>query len=523
VSANQTYSTGITDDGGIAITRSNGTTIIDAVGMSNGSAFKESTPLAPLSTNVDQSYERKPGGAFGNGTDTNNNVADFIFNASSSNPQNSSSGCLDLFSADLSITKSDSPDPVITGANVTYTITVTNNGAADAQSVVVTDNLPGSVSFVSCAANNGGICGGSGNNRTITFSSLTSGSSATITLVATTNGPAGSTISNMATISSATPDANTGNNSASATTSVQAPLPGLSINNVTLNEGNSGTTTFGFTVSLSAPAPAGGVTFDVATQDSTALAANNDYVARSLMSQTIPAGQTSYPFDVSVIGDTIVEPNETFFVNVSNVTNAIVADGHGQGTIQNDDAATLVISQLYAGGGNAGAQYTNDFVELFNRGATTINFTVTPYSVQYAGATASFSSNKVDLTSGTIAPGQYFLLQLSSGGASGVALPTPDATGSISMAAAAGKVALVAGTTSLTGSGCPLPGTVADLVGYGTTADCFEGSGRAPAPSNTTADLRKNGGCADTNDNAADFLLTAPLPRNSSSPPSPAP
>jgi uncharacterized protein (TIGR03437 family) len=299
--------------------------------------------------------------------------------------------------------------------------------------------------------------------------------------------------------------------------------PTLSINDISASEGNSGTTTFTFTVTSSLPAPVGGITFDIATaagtaQDDTPLTEDNDYVAKSLTAQTITAGNTTYTFDVTVNGDTFVETNETFFVNVTNASGATIGDGVGQGTIQNDDGAFLVISEVYAGGGNSGAQYTNDFVEIFNRGTTTINFAVTPYSVQYAGATASFGSNKVDLTSGTIAPGQYFLVQLSSGGASGVALPTPDATGSINMAAAAGKVALVAGAASLTGSGCALPGTVADLVGYGTTADCFEGSGRAPAPSNTTADLRKNGGCADTNDNAADFLLTAPLPRNSSSP-----
>ncbi len=74
----QTYGTGITDDGGIAITGSNGTTIIDAVGMSGGSAFKEGTTLSPLSGNLDQSYERKPGGSFGNGVDTNNNSVDFV-------------------------------------------------------------------------------------------------------------------------------------------------------------------------------------------------------------------------------------------------------------------------------------------------------------------------------------------------------------------------------------------------------------------------------------------------------------
>jgi uncharacterized protein (TIGR03437 family) len=512
--ANQTYGNGITDDGGIAITGSNVTRIIDAVGMSSGSLYKEGNTLASLSGTVDQSYERKPGGTFGNGVDTNNNAGDFRL-TTPSNSQNSSSGCLDTSSADLSIAKADSPDPVTIGANVIYTLILTNNGAADAQNVTVTDNLPAAVTFVSCGSTGGGVCDGSGNNRTVTFLALASGSSASITLVVTPNGPAGTTITNKATVSSATPDSNTGNNSAIANTFVQAPLPGLSINDVATNETNSGTTTFSFTVSLSAPAPFAGVTFDIATQDDTATA--GDYVSKSLTSQTISSGQQTHTFDVTVNGDTLVEFDEAFLVNVTNVSGATAMDSQGQGTIQNDDNANLVISQVYSGGGNTGAQFTHDFVEIFNRGVTSISFAATPHSVQYAGATASFGSSKVDLTSGTMAPGQYFLVQLS-GGANGAPLPTPDASGSIAMAATAGKVALVTGTTALTGSGCPLVATVADFVGYGTTANCFEGSGRAPTPSNTTADLRKAGGCADTNDSAADFLVSAPFPRNTISP-----
>jgi uncharacterized protein (TIGR03437 family) len=514
--ANQTYGTGITDDGGIAITGSDVTRIIDAVGMSSGSAYKEGNTLAPLSGSADQSYERKPGGTFGNGVDTHNNASDFRL-TTPSHSQNSSSGCLDTSSADLSIVKADSPDPVTIGSNVTYTLTVTNNGAAIAQNVTVTDNLPAAVTFVSCGATAGGVCDGSGNNRTVTFLSLASGSSATITLVVTANGPAGTTVTNTATVSSATPDSNTGNNSAIANTFVEAPLPGLSINDVATNETNSGTTTFSFTVSLSAPAPAAGVTFDIATEDNTATAAGGDYVSKSLTGQTISSGQQTYTFDVTVNGDMLVESNETFLVNVTNLSGAIAMDTQGQATIQNDDMANLVISQVYAGGGNTSAHFTHDFVEIFNRGTTSISFAATPYSVQYAGATANFGSNKVDLTSGTMAPGQYFLVQLS-GGANGAPLPTPDASGSIAMAATAGKVALVAGTTALTGSGCPLAATVADFVGYGTTANCFEGSGRGSAPSNTTADLRKAGGCTDTNDNASDFLVLKPFPRNTTSP-----
>jgi len=299
--------------------------------------------------------------------------------------------------------------------------------------------------------------------------------------------------------------------------------PNLSINDVSAVETNSGTTIFTFTVTSTLPAPAGGITFDIATADGTAqdddpATEDNDYVARALTSQTIPATQTTYTFDVTVNGDSVIEPDETFFVNISNASGATISDASGTGTILNDDTPDLVISQVYAGGGNAGAQYTNDFVEIFNQGATTVDFATTAFSVQYAGATGTFGSNKVDLTSGTIAPGQYFLIQLSSGGANGSPLPTPDAAGSIAMAATAGKVALVLGTTALSGSACPLTANVVDFVGYGTTADCFEGSGRAPAPSNTTADFRRNGGCTDTNDNAADFLVSVPFPRNTGSP-----
>lgn len=127
-------------------------------------------------------------------------------------------------------------------------------------------------------------------------------------------------------------------------------LPALSINDVTMAEGNSGTTTFTFTVLLTSPAGAGGVAFDIATQDDTATTANNDYVARSLTAQTIPQGSSNYTFDVTVNGDTTPEPNETFFVNVTNVTGANVADGQGVGTITNDDFVLTPIHDIQGSG-----------------------------------------------------------------------------------------------------------------------------------------------------------------------------
>lgn len=511
VVTDQTYNTGLTDDGGIAITGSNGTSVIDAVGMSVGSAFREDTTLTPLSGTADRSYERKPGGSFGNGVDTNNNVADFSLTAPS-NPQNSLSSCLNTSAAELSITKTASPNPVITGTNVTYSIVVMNKGVAVAQNVVVTDNLPPSVTFVSCSSTGTRICGGSGNNRTITFASLAAGASETITLIATANGAAGTTITNTAAATSNIADPNTANNSSTVTTTVQAPAPGLSINNVAIKEGDAGTMTFSFTVSLSSAAVGDGVTFDIATQDHTATSASGDYVAKFLTGQNIPAGNSKYTFDVIVNGDTLVEPDESFFVNVTNVTGATVGDAQGEGTINNDDNAMLVISQLYGGGGNSGAQFTHDFIEVFNRGTTTVD--LTGWSVQYLGATGSGTWSTTSL-SGLLQPGQYFLVQENSAGANGAALPAPDAIGSITMAATAGKVALVSSKTPLSGS-CPSGASIADVIGYGSTASCFEGSGPAPAASATSADFRKAGGCVDTNNNAADFFVLAPFPRNTS-------
>jgi hypothetical protein len=140
---------------------------------------------------------------------------------------------------------------------------------------------------------------------------------------------------------------------------------------------------------------------------------------------------------------------------------------------------------------------------------------VAGWSVQYASATASTWS-VTPLPNLSIGPGQYLLIQESSGGTNGATLPTPDATGTINLAATAGKVALVNATTTLSGS-CPNNANIIDFVGYGTTANCFRGA-PAPAPANATAVARKTDGCADTQTNSNDFAVTAPKPRNSSSP-----
>jgi hypothetical protein len=179
----------------------------------------------------------------------------------------------------------------------------------------------------------------------------------------------------------------------------------------------------------------------------------------------------------------------------------------------------LVISQVYGAGGNAGATYQADFVELFNQ--TTSPISLSGYSVQYASATGT-SWSKSDLPSVTLQSGQYFLLQMSTAGANGIALPTPDATATpqIAMSATAGKVALVNSTTALSGTQCPPPfvASIVDYVGYGSTANCFEGSGPTPNAASSAASLvRASNGCTDNNDNATDFSSAIALARNTGS------
>ncbi len=123
-----------------------------------------------------------------------------------------------------------------------------------------------------------------------------------------------------------------------ATSAVTPRSVVLTIDDVTVDEGSSGQTQVIFTISLSKPAPAGGVTFDISTADQSANA-GVDYGEHRLSTETIPEGQSSMTLTVPIFGDTQVELNETFAVNISNVLNAAGADLQAIGTIRNDDIA----------------------------------------------------------------------------------------------------------------------------------------------------------------------------------------
>lgn len=135
-------------------------------------------------------------------------------------------------SADLSISNTASPSPVTVGSSITYTIQVNNNGPDVATNVVVNDDLPNSITFISCTSTNNGVCSGSGNNRTISISSIAPGTSTTITLAAnlTSSATVSSSISNTVTVSSQVYDPIIANNSASVKTLVIANVgPGMPI------------------------------------------------------------------------------------------------------------------------------------------------------------------------------------------------------------------------------------------------------------------------------------------------------
>ncbi|WP_322752810.1 lamin tail domain-containing protein [Frankia sp. Cas3] len=171
----------------------------------------------------------------------------------------------------------------------------------------------------------------------------------------------------------------------------------------------------------------------------------------------------------------------------------------------------VVISEVYGGGGNSGAPYLNDFVELYNRGSAAVS--LSGWSTQYAAS--SGTNYLVTALSGTIQPGSKYLVKLGSAGSQGVALPTPDATGTTNMSATAGKVALVTTTTALTcGSNCHATSSVKDFIGYGAAND-YETSPAATL-SNTTSATRSNP-ATDTDNNANDFAKVSPTPQNSQS------
>lgn len=181
------------------------------------------------------------------------------------------------------------------------------------------------------------------------------------------------------------------------------------------------------------------------------------------------------------------------------------------------DQPAIVISQVYTGGGMRNALYQNDFIELHNAGQTAVS--VSGWSVQYEKT--GFRS--VIEIAGTIPSGGYYLVWGNStkacdGAACGAPLPPADASSNplVELANGTGTVYLVTHSGDID-IGCGFVPGVVDKFGYG-TATCQEGDTPAPGGTSTQAFSRLDNGCQDQDQNATDFVMAAPSPRNSQSP-----
>ena len=185
----------------------------------------------------------------------------------------------------------------------------------------------------------------------------------------------------------------------------------------------------------------------------------------------------------------------------------------------------LVISQIYTRGGEAGASYQHDFIEIFNRGTEPVDINNYVLQILSSNPPVPFGISIRIVSRGIVVqPGRYLLIKLKGDGVGGQTLPTPDFDLSIlpgpvplNLNTTSGLIALVTPDGSF--QGCPNSQStgVVDYVGYGSST-CYEGAaGPAPAPALATESVQRfGGGCTDNNLSASDFQLSPVLPRNSS-------
>ena len=194
-------------------------------------------------------------------------------------------------------------------------------------------------------------------------------------------------------------------------------------------------------------------------------------------------------------------------------------------------SGNIVVSQIYGAGGTAGATYNASYIELFNRTNVPADFNGYQTRIAPTGSGQfEFSISVVSSRSYFIAAGQRLLIQIGNAGTNGAALPvTPDFViaspgppiPTIALGTA-GKIAITLPNAPTFSTPCPLPDSnIVEFVGFGSAANCFEGSAPTPTLTNRAAALRAANGCTDSDDNAGDFSLGTPAPRNSSSPVTP--
>lgn len=268
--------------------------------------------------------------------------------------------------ADLSITNTNTPNPVIAGNNITYTVVVANNGAAAASTVAVSETIPANTTFVSAtpSPSAGWSCSVVTGTLTCSNATLASGASDTITVVLTVNSltPAGTVITDTANVSSTTTDPNPNNNSATATdvvatagqadlsvTSSAAPSPVTGGNNITYTQ----------TVTNNGPAASGTATFTDAIPAGTsfvsfavpsgwncgtlpAVGATSGTITCTISSLAVNTGApVNFPIVVKAsLGDT---PG-TAITNTANINTPCSSGGNDPNCANNSAATTVYVA-----------------------------------------------------------------------------------------------------------------------------------------------------------------------------------
>lgn len=345
--------------------------------------------------------------------------------------------------ADLSVTKTANAESVDVGNQLTYTIAVTNNGLDISKGVILTETLPEDATFVSATLT---PTSQSGNILEFNLGDLANSQKSTLDITFVVPTILGR-MTGSALVSSKTYDPDKTNNLVlldNTVTNAQS-LPEIVIDDVSLDEGDSGTTDFIFTVSLS-QASAEIVKVNYTTVDDTATSneqapSDKDYTAISGTLEFAP-GETQKTIALTVIGDTVLEPNETFFVNLRGTTGAAILDAQGLGTIK--DKLSLSIDDVTLPEGDSSSTNAVFTVRLSDQSTETVRVDyatvdeTTKAGEDYLGAsgTLEFAPGETEKTitveilgDTAVETDESFLVQLSN--ATGAELLNPQGKGTI--------------------------------------------------------------------------------------------